>query len=247
MRALTVVRDEQLAGVPDGVQVVPGADDGVGGVVGRGQHGGDVAGGAGQVCEVAEPAGVRSCQARRRFVTRSGPPALPGQVFLASSARPCRRRRPVPGEDFPPMGIASSHGQLTDISSTVDDSTKRRKSWTSISIITSLPDRPAATTHGTQPLITPAVGRRGRAGLRLTRAGSALILAASILAASRVTLAVTQPVPAARHLVSDPADVSARGARPITEPVRDAHRSRSRYGTGGCLPLRPDLRAEAAA
>ena len=76
--------------------------------------------------------------------------------------------------------------------------------------ITSLPDRPAAT-HGSQPLSTPAVGRRGRAGPGLTRAVSALTLAAS-----RVTLAVTPPVPAARHLAGDPAGVSARGARPIT-------------------------------
>ena len=85
-------------------------------------------------------------------------------------------------------------------------------------------------------------GRCGRAGPGLTRAGSALTLAAN-----RGTLAVTPPVPAARHLAGDPADVPARSARPITEPAPDAHRSRSRCGTGGCLPLRPNPRAAAAA
>jgi hypothetical protein len=105
--------------------------------------------------------------------------------------------------------------------------------------LTSLPDRPAAATHGTQLVITPAAVHHGRGGPGLTRAGSVLTLVAS-----RVVLAVMQPVPAARHLTSDPADMSARSARPITEPVRATPPITQPQNRWGVCCFRPNLRME---
>ena len=57
------------------------------------------------------------------------------------------------------------------------------------------------------------------------------------MAPGPVMVVVTPPAPEARRLAGPPADVSAHGARPIAEPVRDAHRSRSHCGPVGICRL----------